>query len=155
MTPKAPQVLVDVRGRLGVYAPAMQESAVAVSGRMAQELGLGSQHELSLLLTDNSTIRRINRRWRDIDRPTDVLSFPLHTLKPGQSVPAGPVGDIVISLPYTRLAARQEGISLEYHLAHLLVHGLLHLLGYDHERDADARRMEREEKRLLTKEFPQ
>jgi probable rRNA maturation factor len=94
-------------------------------------------------------IRRINRRWRDIDRPTDVLSFPLNDLKPGRIPPPGAVGDIVIALPAVRQAARIEGCDPASHLRRLVVHGLLHLLGHDHETDPQARRMAREEARLL------
>lgn len=144
---------MDVRGRMGAYREAMAGQARRLLGRFGRELGLDGTHELSLLLTDNPTIHRLNRLWRQVDRPTDVLSFPIHQLKPGALPPPGPLGDIVISLPYLREAARLEGIGVDYHLAHLLVHGLLHLLGYDHVLDRDARRMEREEKRLLAIEF--
>lgn len=152
---KTAQVLMDVRGRLGSYGPAMAEDAQTALRRFARELGLDGRHELSLLVTDNPTIRRLNRLWRQMDKPTDVLSFPIHQLKPGAEPPAGPVGDIVISLPYLREAARLEGIDLQYHLAHLVVHGLLHLLGHDHIEDKDSRKMEREERRLLALMFPE
>jgi len=154
MRRSSPRVLAAIRGRLGAYAVPLGELAEKILARMAGRVGLNPRHEISLLLTDNPTIRQLNSRWRGIDRPTDVLSFPLHVLKPGVPPPAGAAGDIVISLPYARRAADQEGIWLEYHLARLLAHGLLHLLGHDHDRPLSARRMEREERGLLAKEFP-
>lgn len=150
-----PLVLIDMRGRLGAYAAPLPKVAQARLGRLAAQLGLGPSHELSLLLTDNPTIQKLNRSWRGMDKPTDVLSFPLHALKAGAPPPPGALGDIVISLPYTRRAAQEEGLSLEYHLTHFLLHGLLHLLGFDHEQERDARKMEREERRLLAMEFPE
>lgn len=151
---KTVRVLMDVRGRLGAYREPMAVDARRLVARFARELGLDGNQEVSLLLTDNPTMRRLNRLWRQIDRSTDVLSFPIHRLKVGASAPAGAIGDIVVSLPYLREAARLEGIDVRYHLGHLLVHGLLHLLGHDHLTDKDARRMEREERRLLALEFP-
>ena len=111
--------------------------------------GLTPRHELSLVVCDNATIRRLNRRWRGMDRATDVLSFPLHALREGVLPPPGPVGDVVLSLPTLRRAAREFGEPLERHLERLLVHSLLHLLGYDHQRHGEARRMAKEERRLM------
>ncbi|MCL5270880.1 MAG: rRNA maturation RNase YbeY [bacterium] len=144
-----PRILTDRRGRLGLYAPTMEREALAALRHAARAAGLNAGHELSLLLCDNVIIRRINRRWRDIDRPTDVLSFPLHELRPGQAPPPGAVGDIVIALPTVRQAARSEGIDPAAHLRRLIIHGLLHLLGHDHATDRQARRMTCEEARLL------
>ena len=143
------RVLTDRRGRLGGYASAMEHVAVAALRRAARRAGLGPAHELSLLLCDNQAIRAINRRWRGHDCPTDVLSFPLHSLRPGERSPKGPLGDIVVSLPAARRAARELGLSAEHHLERLVVHGLAHLLGHDHATEAQARRMTREEARLL------
>lgn len=150
----APRVLLDVRGRMGAYAaplPAAAEEQLLAAGRLA---GLGPQHELSVLLTDNPRIHQLNLQWRGKDQPTDVLSFPLHTLKAGAVAPPGALGDIVVSLPYLRRAAAELCVPLQAHLARLLIHGLLHLLGYDHESERDARRMEREESRLLAAVCP-
>ena len=149
MSSRSPRVLVDCRGRLSRDAEILSRKAAASLRQLGQQLGLGPHHELSLLLCDNPTIRRLNRRWRAIDKATDVLSFPSYTLKEGQAPPEGPVGDIAISLPAARRAARQMGLSLQAHLDRLLVHGLLHLLGYDHQSSSTHRRMQQAEACLL------
>jgi probable rRNA maturation factor len=90
--------------------------------------------------------RRLNREFRGKDYATNVLSFPY------DDAPRGTVaGDIVICAPVVAREAREQGKTVEAHHAHLLVHGLLHLRGYDHERASDARLMERRERRLLAK----
>jgi probable rRNA maturation factor len=98
--------------------------------------------ELSILVVTDAAMRRLNRAWRGKDRATDVLSFPA----------AGPgplLGDVVISLDTARRAAREEGRALGAELDRYLAHGMLHLLGHDHERAADARRMARAEDALV------
>lgn len=99
--------------------------------------------ELSLSLIDDAEMRGLNRRYRAKDRPTDVLAFPLHE----PPVPAGvaSLGDVVISIETAAVAARQQRRSLARCLDALVIHGVLHLLGYDHEvSPAEARRMERQ-----------
>ena len=105
--------------------------------------------ELSISLVGDAEIRRLNRRWRSKDRITDVLSFPA-----GQWLGAGPrpLGDVVISLRTTRRAAREYGHTVEDELSRYLAHGLLHLLGHDHHRRADAAKMARAEAGLLGKQ---
>lgn len=115
----------------------------------AAAVGLSANHELSLILCDGPWIRAINRKWRGIDRPTDVLSFPSHDLKPGRIPPAGAVGDIVICLPVLRREARRLSVDVEAHMRLLLVHGLLHLLGHDHDTAARKSKMRRREHELL------
>jgi probable rRNA maturation factor len=93
--------------------------------------------ELSVLVVGDRRIRALNREWRDVDAATDVLSFPLSD-PPG----IGPVlGDVVLSFETAVRRARAEGRSTEKELERYLAHGVLHLLGYDHETAADARRM--------------
>ena len=120
-------------------------------GRDARRL-LASLHlshaELSLLLVSDREMHRLNRSWRGKDRPTDVLAFA-QAEGPG-GAPEGLLGDVVISVDTARRQAVELGHSLAREAARLLVHGLLHLLGYDHERSAaEARRMERKERALL------
>jgi probable rRNA maturation factor len=105
-----------------------------------------SNVELSLSLVGDARIRALNSKWRGIDRATDVLSFPAGD---NPSVSARPLGDVVISLATARRAAAEHGARLSDELDRYLAHGLLHLLGYDHHRRADARRMARAEQRLL------
>ncbi len=101
--------------------------------------------ELSLLFCDDATIQDLNRRWRGQDKPTNVLSFPS-----GAAIgEALSLGDIAIAYETMAHEATQEGKSLAAHFLHLTVHGLLHLLGYDHETDDEAERMEEIERRIL------
>ena len=144
-----PLVQCSLRGRLGAYASSMKVHAIDRLGHAARMVGLGEEHELSLLLCDNAVIRRLNNRWRDIDISTDVLSFPLYELQPGKAPPAGPLGDIVISLPAARFAARERATDGRAHLTYLVVHGLLHLLGYDHGTESEQRAMRKKEEQLM------
>lgn len=96
--------------------------------------------ELSLLLTDDKRIRIVNRDWRGFDKATNVLSFPA---APPERIGSSPVvGDIVIALETVAREAETEEKSFGDHLSHLVIHGLLHLLGEDHETEAEAQRME-------------
>ncbi len=114
-----------------------------------RSLGLPNA-ELSVLFSGDRTMRTLNRNYRGMDRTTDVLSF---ALREGPFADLQPefLGDIVISVPVAERQARERGHSLGREIEFLLVHGLLHLLGYDHERGpAQARKMQRMES-LLTK----
>ena len=102
--------------------------------------------ELSLSLVRDARIRVLKREYFGIDAATDVLSFPAGEFPgPGRK----PLGDIVISLDTARRAAKEFDTSFERELALYLAHGLLHLLGHDHQTPADARKMERLERKLL------
>jgi len=101
--------------------------------------------ELSVLLVGPARSRSLNRRYRGKDRATNVLSFP-----PAAGVPpALLLGDLVICPQVLAREAREQGKAVRAHWMHLVIHGVLHLVGYDHERPAEARRMERREIRLL------
>ncbi len=102
-----------------------------------------SDAELSILLVGDATMRRLNQRWRGQDRPTDVLSFPAA----GASGPL--LGDVVISLDTAGRVARRLGRPASRELDRYLAHGLLHLLGHDHARPAQAARMARAEDALV------
>jgi len=104
--------------------------------------------ELSVVLTDDASIRAINAQWRHKDEATNVLSFPAPPAMPGAP---RLLGDIVIAHETTAREAKAEGKPFADHLGHLAVHGFLHLLGYDHESDADAEVMERLEREILAK----
>jgi probable rRNA maturation factor len=104
--------------------------------------------ELAIVLGDDSAIRALNRDWRDKNAPTNVLSFPAAAA--GKTRPASPyIGDIVIAYQTVAREAVAEGKPFSHHLAHLAIHGFLHLLGYDHENDRDAQKMERLERKIL------
>lgn len=120
--------------------------AVTAAG-MAVSVGAG---ELAVVLTDDSSIRLLNRDWRGIDAPTNVLSFPA---KPSHVHGAPPphLGDIVIAFETTAREAATEGKPFLHHLAHLGVHGFLHLAGHDHQGESDADAMETIERQVLAR----
>jgi len=105
--------------------------------------------ELSILITDDTTIHGLNRQWRGKDRPTDVLSFP----QDAEGQPEGAVrllGDVVISADTAARQAEESGESLEQAVTRLLIHGVLHLLGHDHVHGGhQARKMKQEEARVM------
>ncbi len=100
---------------------------------MLNYLGLDNV-EVSLTLTNDEVIKELNKNWRNKDKPTDVLSFPAGDV-PGYKYRV--LGDIVISVPYTVRQAEEIGVSFYEELVRLIAHGLLHLLGYDHEKSED------------------
>ena len=108
--------------------------------------------ELAIVLSNDSAIQALNRDWRGKNAPTNVLSFPAAPDVPGRGKsrhPAPYIGDIVIAYQTTAREAVAEGKRFDHHLAHLAIHGFLHLLGYDHENDRDAEKMESLERRIL------
>ena len=118
----------------------------------AETVHAGSgEAELAVMLTDDAGIRTLNRNWRGIDKPTNVLSFP--ALQPTGT--GGPddaprmLGDIAIAYETTRREADDEQKPFDHHLSHLAIHGFLHLMGYDHETDHDAEAMEGLEQEIL------
>lgn len=108
----------------------------------------GAGHEVALSTVGTLRMRTLNRRYRGKDQPTNVLAFPAVPQSLGQGEPK-PLGDVVICPAVLRREARVQGKAERAHWAHLVVHGALHLVGFDHEHDADARRMERREIAVL------
>jgi probable rRNA maturation factor len=104
----------------------------------------GADREIGVSVVGPAESRRLNAQYRGKDKPTNVLSFPVPQLPV-----KGPLGDLVICAQVLRTEAREQKKSLRAHWAHLVVHGALHLIGYDHEVDADASRMERREISVL------
>jgi probable rRNA maturation factor len=105
--------------------------------------------EVSIVLTDDSAIRSLNRDWRGIDRPTNVLSFPASGGAAGGRIHL--LGDIVIAFETLERECVDENRIFLHHLAHLAVHGFLHLLGYDHQTDEQAEEMEGLESRIMSR----
>jgi len=137
------RVSVSMRGR---RVPSLATRLGRVARRLLRRLDLG-ETELSILLVNDREMRALNRRYRGIDRPTDVLAFAQREGAGG--TPDGLLGDVVISVDTATRQAREVGESLGREVDRLLIHGLLHLLGYDHERSAaEARRMQRRERML-------
>jgi probable rRNA maturation factor len=102
--------------------------------------------ELGIRVVGSGESRALNARWRGRDKPTNVLSFPASPALRGRQV-----GDLVVCAPVVAREAREQGKPVAAHWAHMIVHGTLHLLGFDHARAADARRMESRERALLAR----
>lgn len=107
---------------------------------------LGQGGEVAILFTNDVEMHSLNKQWRGKDKPTDVLSFPADDEMPGE---IKHLGDIALGLETARADAERMGRPLRAHISHLLVHGFLHLLGYDHETDGDASVMEALEIEIL------
>ena len=115
----------------GVEPPSWNDAMAGFARRVMQRLGLAGM-ELSILLCDNATIQRLNREYREIDAPTDVLSFG----QEGEAIPAEGqppyLGDIVVALPFVVAQAKEVGVPEEEELRRMVVHGILHLAGHEH-----------------------
>jgi len=143
----APQIDVDVQSPLWDKLPeaeATVRTAIAAAAEFEPAAG-----EMSVVLTDDDTIQSLNRDWRKIDKPTNVLSFP-STASKVAGVPAL-LGDVIVAYETLAREAAEEDKPVLDHLAHLTVHGYLHLLGYDHETDSEADAMEGLERQILAR----
>ncbi|RUU82975.1 MULTISPECIES: rRNA maturation RNase YbeY [unclassified Mesorhizobium] len=114
------------------------------------ETGVAGRSELSLVFTDDAHIRTLNAGWRGKDKPTNVLSFPAFPFVQGGPLPPM-LGDIVLAAETVAREAALEDKPVENHITHLVIHGLLHLLGYDHETDTEAEAMEAVERAALAR----
>ncbi|MCP4330478.1 MAG: rRNA maturation RNase YbeY [Alphaproteobacteria bacterium] len=119
----------------------------AVGGSVAAPRG--GNLEVSIVLADDQLVRALNRDYRGFDKATNVLSFPSDKLDSPPLTEPLLLGDIVLAHETIIREAGSRGISIRDHVSHLVVHGVLHLLGYDHERNSDAEAMERVEVRIL------
>jgi len=122
--------------------------------------GVAPAYEVSLVFTDSETVQRLNRDYRGIDETTDVLAFYMLPQKGADSFFALPpdgvtrLGEVLISYPQALAQAKEQGHSLERELALLVIHGILHLLGYDHEEPEEEHKMRERERELLERYFP-
>ena len=126
-----------------------------IIGAVMKNLGCLNQ-EVSILLTDDADIRKLNQQFRNIDKATDVLSFPQDTdedpIIPGVII----LGDIAVSLDTAQTQAKEHGLTFEEEIILLLIHGILHLLGYDHEiSDQEDERMRIKTRELFSLVFPE
>lgn len=142
---QAPDLDVQVQSPLWEAEPKAEETVRAAIAAAATLVPSGG--EVSVALTDNDTIRALNRQWRGIDKPTNVLSFPAPALKTDGQPPL--LGDVIIAYETVAAEAANDALSVPHHLAHLVVHGYLHLLGYDHLTDSEAEEMEALERKIL------
>ncbi|PZO05652.1 MAG: rRNA maturation RNase YbeY [Alphaproteobacteria bacterium] len=134
--------MIEVEIDDAAWSDALPE--VAAVAERAASLALGDiQGDVVILLADDAHVQQINAQFRDKHRPTNVLSFPA----PESARPH--LGDLILAYGVCAAEAAQQGKSLSDHLSHLTIHGVLHLMGHDHEIDAEAETMEAEERRLL------
>ena len=113
--------------------------------RAAAEAALSGEGALAVLLTDDEAVRELNRQWRGKDQPTNVLSFPA-------APTAAPwLGDVALAYETCAREAAEQNKPLAHHLTHLVAHGVLHLLGWDHQTDAEAETMEAFERDILAR----
>ena len=124
-------------------------SRAALAAFAASSAAPDAPCEVTLVLTDDDEMRELNRTWRGKDSSTNVLSFPVGEPVGKAHGEPSPLGDIVLAGEAVIEEAKVKGIPAADHAAHLVVHGMLHLLGFDHERDADAERMEALETKVL------
>ncbi|MDN5345240.1 MAG: putative rRNA maturation factor [Clostridia bacterium] len=134
------------------------EELISLLTRALQEAaraeGIDVRAEVGLTLVDDAAMQDLNREYRGVDAPTDVLSFALEEAGPGEPAYTDPgadrlLGDIVIAVPTASRQAEQYGHSLAREMAFLAVHGFLHLLGYDHRTAEEAARMEARQEAVL------
>ena len=122
--------------------------------------GVASPYEVSMVFTDSETVKQLNRDYRGVDEPTDVLAFYMLPQKEIDSSFALPpdgvtrLGEVIISYPQAVAQAREQGHSTERELALLVIHGMLHLLGYDHEEPEEGSKMRERERELLERCSP-
>lgn len=141
-----PAIDVDVAVEAGAWPDeaALTALAARAAGAVEASGALGeTRGELSILFTDDAHIQVLNRDWRGKDKPTNVLSFP------SAFQASGTLGDIAIAFETVEREAAEGGLTVADHLTHLLVHGILHLIGHDHEAEEEAEAMERLETDIL------
>ena len=157
MTPAAKSsiatpVEIAIESELWAAVPAAEEivrRAITAAADVVRALPAASG-EVSVVLTDDAAVRALNRQWRDIDKPTNVLSFPATVPRSANGMPRL-LGDIALAYETTAREAAAEHKPMAHHLAHLAVHGFLHLLGYDHDSGEAADEMERLEAKILAR----
>lgn len=137
--------MIEVEIEVGEWTDAIDDVAALVERAAVAVLG-DKAGGVVILLTDDETVRDLNDRFRGKDRPTNVLSFPAADM-PGAN--PQPLGDIVLAYGVCATEAEEQSKTLRNHLTHLVVHGVLHLLGRDHEVDVEAEAMEGEERVIL------
>ena len=134
--------MIEIEVEDAAWSAALPDVEAVVLRAATAALG-AVEGDLVVLLSDDAGVQDLNQRFRDKDRPTNVLSFPA-------AESAFPhLGDVVLGFAYCAAEADAQGKSLSDHLSHLVVHGALHLLGRDHEAEAEAEEMEAEEREIL------
>jgi probable rRNA maturation factor len=130
----------------------LARAALAAAGFDARQMGGAASAELSLVLGGDALLQQLNRDFRGKNKPTNVLSFPaIDVTERRMERPVFPLGDVAIAYETSASEARGQGKTLSAHLSHLVVHGVLHLLGYDHLTKAQANDMETLETAVLAR----
>lgn len=138
--------MIEVEIESDDWTAALPDAEAIVERAAGAALG-SAAGDIVVLLTDDAAVQRLNAQFRDKDRPTNVLSFPGgDMLMPGAPVH---LGDIVLAFGVCRDEAQAQGKTLANHLTHLVIHGVLHVLGHDHEDETEAEAMEARERVLL------
>jgi probable rRNA maturation factor len=151
---RKPRIAIDITVEAGGWPQkrklrSLVEKAVdAALGEAGADAEPGS--ELSIVFSDDAHIRTLNSGWRGKDKPTNVLSFPAFPMKPGEKLPPM-LGDVVLAAETVAREAELEGKPLDHHITHLVIHGVLHLLGHDHEDEREAETMEALERAALAR----
>ena len=149
-SPKRPQLEISVESDLWRGCDVESLAARAIAAAL-DETGarVMAGAEVSLLFCDDATIRELTREWRGFDKPTNVLSFPAAT--PDRLATSPLIGDIAVAQETCAREAVHDGKTFEDHVTHLVLHGFLHLIGYDHETSDEAEEMEGVERRALAR----
>jgi probable rRNA maturation factor len=142
----SPRLHLELQRRVRAWSPTRTDLTRWASTALGRH---AAGAELGVRMVGLAESQRLNARYRGRDNPTNVLSFPAAPLPSAARRHARPLGDLVICPRVLRGEARAQAKTLRAHWAHLVVHGTLHLIGYDHEQAADARRMERREIAVL------
>ena len=143
-----PQIDIQMQSPLWEAQPLAAQTVREAIAAAASALSTAGG-EVSIVLADDLAIRVLNRDWRGIDKPTNVLSFPAADRKTSED--ARLLGDIIIAFETLERECDNESRIFLHHLAHLAVHGFLHLIGYDHQTDSQAEEMEGLESKIMTR----
>ncbi len=137
---------VNVNVQIASRAHGLPSAAQLKVWAQAALSGMEGVPELTVRVVDEAESAELNRTFRRVSGPTNVLSFPF---EPPSPVQMSLLGDVVICAPVVEMEAQEQNKIVDAHWAHMVIHGTLHLMGYDHENDVDAARMESEERRIL------
>jgi len=143
-------VSIDIDDAAWLAIDDLESKATQAAMHCAQRADFGAEPlAVTILFTDDDTVADLNRTWRGKSGPTNVLSFPAGRAQPRPADAPRHLGDIAMAFGVVAREAQEQGKPLDAHMIHLLVHGLLHLAGFDHMNEAEAEVMERRESSIL------
>ena len=142
--------MIDIEVEDEAWSTALPDAeALTLAAAQAALAQFDSPGGVTILLTDDETVRELNARFRTQDKPTNVLSFPAPPLPEDMANPEHFLGDVALAFGVCAREAAEQGKPIGHHLQHLVAHGVLHLVGYDHESEAEAVVMEALERDVL------